>query len=176
MSSRIYRRNKRRMSRARRTREPIAAPTPKLSSTTPPPPEAAAALSIASAATAAAPTQAAPSRASRRSRAVGSLQAGTRRSIDQNASSATRKKPGRVHGRELVERRPLRGEEHRVLAAERRQAAARDAPGQRTASPKASRATASAAEPEREPAQVDVLHRRIRRQARRRDERDGSGR
>ena len=60
MSFRIYRRNSRRMSAARITIEPIAAPTPKLSSTTPPPPVAAAALTVASAATPAAPAQAAP--------------------------------------------------------------------------------------------------------------------
>ena len=84
-------------------------------------------------------------------------------------------KPGRVHRGEPVERRALRREEHRVLAAERRQAEP-ERPRPAYGQAEGEQGERRAAEPEREVAQLEILRSRIRREAGRRDERNGSGR
>src|SRR6188508_1136570 len=96
----------RRTSAVTRTIAPITAATPSVSRTSPPPPVPADASAMTIAPSTAAPAQASASRASLQMTSSESLQAGTRLSIDQNASSATSSNPAAYTGASRSSRDP----------------------------------------------------------------------
>jgi hypothetical protein len=149
--------------------EPIAAPTPKLSSTTPPAPVAAAALSVESAATRTSEAREPPLERRR---------LGPRRhaALDRpEGQLGDQEEPGGVDRGEPVERRALRREEHGVLAAERRKAQP-ESPGPAYDQAEGEQEERDTPEPEREQVKLEVLRGRKRREAGRRKERDRPGR